>query len=432
MLKVDRKSAIVGSAITAGVLTLGLLVASAAQAFSWPWQHTNKPEVTRVVTGTLVCANFATSFGGSAASLTTMVDGVTETVSYPAKVSDRVRIFTQPSYAHYRQEVRIPQDKDTARLDYDLKCRTPAGEVITGNTGNFNVDREDGNRDLHRTICIDGLKPCNGPEWNERLGCTAVLLVAGPGGVAALDALETAVRNEPNSAQLYNDLKAATTRDGVRRKLGGALACFQRSTAAEVLVGPTSEPVPTVPPNRTQPVPAVTPDPGVPAPPQPDPPVGPPPPPSQVNRTAIVSYDQMRGGAPYWGRSNLGYQAFTVRSNTLTVVGVTWNNNNYTHGQVLDGIATRISVCTGVSNATCTGRIADGYATVHNTGDTRIDFGDVAVTPGVTYYLFYYQPSVGAGSWDLYWWNCPACNGAGRQPAQYSDQNQAIVLGYNR
>jgi hypothetical protein len=153
-----------------------------------------------------------------------------------------------------------------------------------------------------------------------------------------------------------------------------------------------------------------------------------------VNRTAIVSYDQMRGGAPYWGRSSKGWQGFTAASNTITTVGVTWNDNNYPKGVTLPGITTRISLCTGVGGGAdpCVGRFADGNPTVFNTGDTEVDFGDVAVTPGTTYYVFYYQPSTDPGGWDLYWWSCPQCPGTGRQNALYSDQNQIVVRGYNR
>lgn len=158
------------------------------------------------------------------------------------------------------------------------------------------------------------------------------------------------------------------------------------------------------------------------------------PPTAPANRTAITSYDQMRGGAPYWGRSTKGWQGFTAASNTITQVGVTWNDNNFTHGVVLSGVTTRISLCTAIGSGSdpCVNRIADGNATVMNTGETSYDFGDIAVTPGVTYYIFYYQPDVDAGNWDLYWWNCPACTGQGRQSAINSDQNQFVIRGYNR
>ncbi|MFI5916884.1 hypothetical protein [Dactylosporangium sp. NPDC051541] len=179
---------------------------------------------------------------------------------------------------------------------------------------------------------------------------------------------------------------------------------------------------------------APTTQPGAPAtnPPQPEstpPAAGP-----AANRTAVTSYNRMSGGAPYWGRSTKGWQGFTAASNTLTQVGVTWSNTNYAPGATLGGVTTRISLCQSVGNTSaadpCVGRIADGAATVINQADTRIDFGDIAVTPGATYYVFYYQPAVGAGSWDLYWWTCSCPLGRGN--SQLSDQNQAIVLGYNR
>jgi hypothetical protein len=117
----------------------------------------------------------------------------------------------------------------------------------------------------------------------------------------------------------------------------------------------------------------------------------------------------MSGGAPYWGRATKGWQSFVAASNTITQVGVTWSDTHYTPGAALAGVTTRISLCQGVGDPNspdpCAGRIADGHATVINQGDSRIDFGDIDVTPGVTYYVFYYQPTVDAGAWDMYWWN---------------------------
>jgi hypothetical protein len=158
------------------------------------------------------------------------------------------------------------------------------------------------------------------------------------------------------------------------------------------------------------------------------------PPPAPANRVGVTSYNRMSGGAPYWGRATKGWQGFTAQSNTLTVVGVTWSDTNYAPDATLGGVTTRISICQGVGTGSdpCIGRIADGLATVVNQGNTSVDFGDIAVTPGATYYVFYYQPATQAGSWDMYWWNCPACSGTGRQSSLNSDQNQMVVQGYNR
>ena len=70
-------------------------------------------------------------------------------------------------------------------------------------------------------------------------------------------------------------------------------------------------------------------------------------------------------------------------------------------------------------------------APVVNYGTSAADIGDVAVTPGATYYVVYYQPSAAAGSWDLFWWSC-TCPNKGRNSAALSDQNQMVVKGYNR
>jgi hypothetical protein len=142
----------------------------------------------------------------------------------------------------------------------------------------------------------------------------------------------------------------------------------------------------------------------------------------------------MAGGAPYWGRATKGWQAFTAQSNTLTQVGVTWSDPSLAPQYSSPDVTTRISICLGVGDPSsadpCSGRIADGTVPVINQADTRIDFGDIAVTPGQTYYVFYYQPAAYAGSWDIYWWSCSCAPGRGN--SLLSDQNQMIVLGYNR
>jgi hypothetical protein len=161
----------------------------------------------------------------------------------------------------------------------------------------------------------------------------------------------------------------------------------------------------------------------------------PPPPPPPPNRTAVTSYDRTAPGAPYWGSSPYGYQSFTAQSNTLTYVGVTWGSANYQPGAPVAGATTRIRVCSGIgapgaSDVACNGQLADVAAPVVNYGTSAADIGDVAVTPGATYYVVYTAP---AGSWDLFWWSCtPSCPNAGRNRAALSDQNQMVVRGYNR
>jgi len=150
----------------------------------------------------------------------------------------------------------------------------------------------------------------------------------------------------------------------------------------------------------------------------------------------VVSYDRTAPGAPYWGRSPYGFQSFTAQSNTLTYVGVTWGSVNYQPGAPVAGATTRIRVCSGIgapgaSDVACNGQLADVAAPVVNYGTSAADIGDVAVTPGATYYVVYYQPSAAPGSWDLFWWSC-RCPNNGRNSAALSDQNQMVVKGYNR
>ena len=160
------------------------------------------------------------------------------------------------------------------------------------------------------------------------------------------------------------------------------------------------------------------------------------PPPTAIDRTAIISYNRMSGGAPFYGRATKGWQSFIAASNTLTQVGVTWSNPADTPGAIVPGADTEVSICTGVGDPAsadpCQGRLADASVPVRNQGESTADLGDHAVTPGATYYVFYYQPSYQAGRWDLYWWNCPGCPATGRNNSALADQNQVVVRGYNR
>ncbi|MCW3042292.1 MAG: putative serine/threonine protein kinase [Actinobacteria bacterium] len=200
-----------------------------------------------------------------------------------------------------------------------------------------------------------------------------------------------------------------------------------RPTASASHRPPTASPTPQPsPPNPT------------PLPPMPPPPSrsSTPPPPPPPNRTAVVSYDRMAPGAPYWGQSPYGFQSFTARSNTLTYVGVTWGSGNYQPGSSVPGVTAHIRVCSGIgtpgsSDVACNGQLADVAAPVVNYGTSAADIGDVAVTPGATYYVVYYEPSAAPRTWDLFWWSC-TCPTKGRNSAGLSDQNQMVVKGYNR
>ena len=62
---------------------------------------------------------------------------------------------------------------------------------------------------------------------------------------------------------------------------------------------------------------------------------------------------------------------------------------------------------------------------VVNYGNSQGDIGNVAVTPGATYWIQFFPPQPYGNGWVAYWW-------AGGSTISTSDQVQAIVLGYNR
>ena len=147
-----------------------------------------------------------------------------------------------------------------------------------------------------------------------------------------------------------------------------------------------------------------------------------PPPPPPPNRTAVTSYNRMAPGAPHNGYFATAWQGFTAQSNTITLLGVTVGNPTLAGGATVP-FTVRIRLCTDTS---CSRILADTTPQIVNYGNTSVDIGDVAVTPGSTYYLVWYQPTAANGAtWVTYWW-------AGGTTITTSDQMQALVLGYNR
>ena len=137
-------------------------------------------------------------------------------------------------------------------------------------------------------------------------------------------------------------------------------------------------------------------------------------------RRVITSYDRMAPGAPYNGFFLQAWQNFVAQSNTITYLGVTVGSNAHVQGQTI-----RVRLCSGVDATNgCSGTTyVDVNATINNYGNTAIDIGDYAVNPGQTYYIVYTQPA--GKNYYTYWW-------AGGSTITLSDQNQAIVQGYNR
>ena len=245
MLKLHKTSVIAGAGIAVGGIVVSLLIASAAFAFKWPWQSNDKPEKTVVVKGSVVCA-IPGSFAGVSASpisLSITVNNKTETIFYPDELrSESGQLFRKAHNGHYRQEVTIPRNADKTSLSFRLECRGTEGSVIP-KEGRFDVSRED----LDRTICPHGGigSPCTGPEWSQRGGCLAALLLPTPAAVAVIAA--SYLKHEPSTGEMYNDLKR------LQRPLSGALACFDVSENNAVPV-----PSAAAPPQPIPPVPAIT------------------------------------------------------------------------------------------------------------------------------------------------------------------------------
>ena len=69
--------------------------------------------------------------------------------------------------------------------------------------------------------------------------------------------------------------------------------------------------------------------------------------------------------------------------------------------------------------------LGEAAAPVVNYGATLGDIGDVAVTPGASYYVEYFPPQPYGSGWVTYWWS-------GGSTITSSEQLQALVRGYNR
>lgn len=136
----------------------------------------------------------------------------------------------------------------------------------------------------------------------------------------------------------------------------------------------------------------------------------------------------MAAGAPFHGYFIAAWQPFVAQSNTITYLGATVGNPTLPAGGPV-GYNLRIRLCAGIantSNGECSGVLADQSPQIINYGNTAADVGDIAVTPGATYWVVWYQPpAAGTTTWVTYWW-------AGGASITTSDQMQAVVKGYNR
>jgi chymotrypsin-like protease len=160
-----------------------------------------------------------------------------------------------------------------------------------------------------------------------------------------------------------------------------------------------------------------------------------PPIPSQPNptpvtpprRDAIVSYDRMAPGAPHHGYFDVAWQPVVAASNTLTSVGVTVGTTALTPGVAVPyNITIRLCSSQPSAGGQCPGQLAETYPQIINYGNSASDIGDIAVTPGTTYWVEWLQPPRANGAtWVTYWWS-------GGDSITSSDQMQLVVRGYNR
>jgi len=145
-------------------------------------------------------------------------------------------------------------------------------------------------------------------------------------------------------------------------------------------------------------------------------------PPAAVDRKMITSYNRIQPGAPYHGYFDSTFQAFTAQSNTITYLAATVGTQGGPAGQAL-GASLLLKLC---GDSSCSSVLGQGQASIVNYGESGVDIGDVAVTPGATYYVVWYQPPAFNGqTWVTYWWG-------GGSSIESSDQLQAAVRGYNR
>lgn len=150
-------------------------------------------------------------------------------------------------------------------------------------------------------------------------------------------------------------------------------------------------------------------------------------PPANADRRGVTSYNEMRGGAPYWGYFDYAYQDFVAQSDVITYLGVTVGSQGYPSGE-RTSTRIRIRLC---GDASCSHPLAVVEPTILNYGNTDVDIGDVRVTAGNTYFVRWDQPARANGKgWDTFWWRSTS-GPSGRSPIENGDRLQMVVRGYN-
>jgi hypothetical protein len=139
----------------------------------------------------------------------------------------------------------------------------------------------------------------------------------------------------------------------------------------------------------------------------------------------ITSIDNTKGDlAPYQGEFRIAYQPFVAQSDTITYAGITVGNPEVPLGVSTYKIDLRICTtreCTGTGS-----ELGGREAEVDNYGLTSVNLGEIAVTPGQTYYLVWSPPEeVKSVKWVTFWH-------AGEPYVEGSGQMEAVVRGYDQ
>ena len=139
----------------------------------------------------------------------------------------------------------------------------------------------------------------------------------------------------------------------------------------------------------------------------------------------VTSFDSTRGDlAPFEAPFTIAHQQFTAASDTITYVGAVVANPALPVGPAA-GDHLRLRVCT---DSECEGSgavLASTEAPVHNYGLSAAEIGELAVTPGDSYYLVWSAPANAHANQWLAFWHSGTATIAG------SSEMEAIVRGYD-
>jgi hypothetical protein len=123
--------------------------------------------------------------------------------------------------------------------------------------------------------------------------------------------------------------------------------------------------------------------------------------PAPGSRSSIDYAGAQPPPAPYSGPFLYGYQNFKAASDTITKLGVIVGNPALARGATVPETIT-LRLCRSFDCST--GLLATATPYIVNYGLTEADIGDVAVTPGETYFVYWQSPKKLEGqSWVSFW-----------------------------